>query len=328
MMRRLGWSATALGARAVMAACVLLCADTAVGRAQTVPVRTAVVPDTITVGDVFHAAVRVHVPLGSAVEFPDSLVLPTELENAGDRVLRADTTASAIEFTALYPMAAWRPGAHAMPPITFTVNGAPQSAAFDSLRIASVLPADTTGIEAKPLKPVVGGTRVWWPYLLALLALLIAAAMIYRAWRKLREAVEVQEPVPARPARVVALERLEHARAAKLVEHGDIDGFYTEISGALRWYVAEIDPMIGQDLATSEIAAVLRRRGADAAGIELLTLLAAADLVKFARRSPTPSDAYADWTRITQWVSDAPWPPQPALATTPAGAPGSGTEAA
>ena len=297
------------------AAVVVMLGSMAVpGRAQTpasaLDVRTGLLPDSITVGDVFQAAVRITIPAGANVVFPDSLVLPPELENAGDRRIRLDTTAAGVDMTVLYPMAAWRTGAHAVPPVLFMVNGTQHSAGFDSLRISSVLPADTAGIEAKPLKPVVGGTRVWWPYLLALLGLLIVAAMVYRAWRKLREAVPVETPVPVRSPRVVALERLEAARSSRMVERGQLYEFYSEISAALRWYVAAVDPAIGQDLATSEIAAVLRRRGADAAGIELLTLLASADLVKFARRAPTAAEAHADWSRVTQWVSDAPWPPQ------------------
>src|SRR5688572_16574126 len=91
------------------------------GSAQQLPMRTAIVPDSITVGDVMQAAVRVHVPHGATVEFPDSLVLPPELENAGERTLQVDTTTEGIEIIALYPLAGWRPGAHAMPAIPFTV---------------------------------------------------------------------------------------------------------------------------------------------------------------------------------------------------------------
>jgi hypothetical protein len=270
--------------------------------------RTAILPDTIHVGDVITAAIRFTVPRDAKVAMPDSLTLQPDLENAGARVIKADTTPQGIQITAEYPIAGWRPGAYALPVIPYTVNGAAYAATFDSLRIASVLPADTTGVQPKPLKSVLGGDRVWWPWLLLLL-LLLAAALAYWWWRR-RGRNDVETPViPMRPAREIAIERLEHARASGMVERLEMREFYGETSDALREYIAAIDPEMSTDLTTSEVAAVVRRRGADATGVELLTLLGAADLVKFARRLPRTAEAYEEWSRVRKWVDEAVWPP-------------------
>src|SRR4051812_20797007 len=239
---------------------------------------------------------------------PDSLTLQPDLENAGTRVIKADTTPQGIQITAEYPVAGWRPGAYALPMIPYTVNGAAYSATFDSLRIQSVLPADTAGVQPKPLKSVLGGDRVWWPWLLLLLAL-IAAALGYWWWRRRRRDVVEEPMIPARPARELAIERLERARASGMVERLELREFYGETSDALREYIAAIDPELSTDRTTSEIAGIIRERGADATGVELLTVLGAADLVKFARRQPRASEAYEEWSRVRKWVDEAVWPP-------------------
>jgi hypothetical protein len=270
-------------------------------------IRTAVVPDTIHVGDVITAAIRITVPAGATVTFPDSLTLPLDLENAGDRVLKADTTPNGIQLTATYRLAAWRPGAHMIDAVPVTVNGAQMNAVFDSVRIASVLPGDTTGIGMKPLKAVIGGVRVWWPWIVALL-LLLALLLLYWLSRR-RDRVEVAPVVPARPARDVALERLDEARTSGVLERGDVKEFYSAVSDALRAYVAAVDPLLSADLTTSEVAGRIRARGVDPAGAELLTLMGASDLVKFARRTPRTSEAHDEWLRIRKWVADTRWPP-------------------
>jgi hypothetical protein len=278
-------------------------------RAQSV--RTATLPDTITVGDVARAAVRVTVPRNAVVTFPDSLVLPAELENAGDRTITIDTSATGLEITAEYAVAGWRPGAHALPVVPFTIDGVTYAATFDSMRIQSVLPADTTGIKPKPLKAVLGGTRVWWPILALLLALLVVAAIAYVIWRRRANRIVELPAAPRRPARDLALDRLQRARDAGLVERGDMKQFYSEMSDALREYVAAVDASLTTDLTTTELTLATRRRGATAAAVDLVTLLRSADMVKFARRVPDPAEAYDVWARARAWVSDVTWPPVP-----------------
>jgi hypothetical protein len=103
-------------------ACVLLllCAGTASAQQP----RAAVVPESITVGDVFHAAVRVDLREGMTVSAPDSIALIEDVEQAGRRDVRIDSTGGARHAIVMYPLAAWRPGTYELPDITLRLAGA------------------------------------------------------------------------------------------------------------------------------------------------------------------------------------------------------------
>ena len=144
--------------------------------AQAQQPQTAIVPDSITVGDVFHAAIRLTLPGNARLVAPDSLMPVEDLENAGRREIRRDTTTQ--QTTLIYPLTAWRPGSYELPPITVQIVSDGAASTIDvslpSFTVRSVLPPDTAGIEPKPAKDVLGANRVWWPILLALaIALLV-----------------------------------------------------------------------------------------------------------------------------------------------------------
>ena len=269
---------------------------------------TAVVPETITVGDVFHAAVRVDVPAGAEVAFPDTLGLAgDDIETASRVRIAVDTIGGAQRITAAYPLTAWRAGnTLQLPALTYAVNeGGRQTlhtAAFPEFVLSSVLPADTAGIEPQPARDVWGANRVWWPWLLAAAVLLLAGLIAFYLWRRRRPAVVETVAPPTVSPREAALTALAEVRAAHFVERGEHKQFYISLSAIVRTYLERVDGEMGTDLTTSEITAEVRRRGAPGALLELLRLLGTADLVKFARARPGPADAYADLDAATRWV--------------------------
>jgi len=274
-------------------------------------VSTAVVPQTITVGDVFYAAVRVDLPPGAEVAFPDTLALASDdVESAARVRVEADTSAAGRSMTALYALTAWRANEDVqLPDVAFTVreaSGATSTltASFPVFQLSSVLPADTAGIEPKPARDVWGASRLWWPILLALalLLLLLVALVAWYFWRRRRAPEAAAEPAPRTPPRQAALELLAHARAAGYVERDELKPFYTELTTALRGYVEAIEKELGADLTTGELALHARRRGAPPALLELIRILGRADLVKFARARPAAAEAYGDLDAAKRWI--------------------------
>jgi uncharacterized iron-regulated membrane protein len=273
--------------------------------------QAAVLPEAITVGDVFHAAIRIELPAGARLAAPDSLVLPPDLEPAGRREVRVDSAGGTRRATVLYPLTAWRPGDYAIAPATlrlYHADGAEVelAAALPGFVVRSVLPADTADIEPQPARDVLGASRLWWPLLLLVLLLALVAAALLAWWRRrARAGPAAVVEVPAVPPREAALARLDALRDAGLLERGELKPFYAELTETLRRYAAAVEPRWGVDLTSSELAARLRAAGF-ADGVDLLRILGTADMVKFARARPSPADAARDLDLGRGWVERVP----------------------
>lgn len=310
-MSRASWSRRGAGVGAA-----LLCAVAHTERLAAQRVTAGVVPDTVTVGQVFHAAIHIELPAGLRAGFPDSLDVTGDVENAGRRELLVDTAGGSQRVTAVYPLAAWRPGARDLPELQVRVVGAGVdtviSAGTGPVFVASVLPTDTAGVKPKPPKGVVGGYGLAWGWLLAvLLALLLLAALAYYLIRRARRPRPDVGPTPL-TARQRALEALDRLRDEHVFERDGVIAFYSGATEAVRRYIHELHPPLGQDLTTLELAHTLRHTLQPAAATELIGLLEAADLVKFARRRPAEAEAEAERQSVRTWVEA--YPPAPAVA--------------
>lgn len=278
---------------------------TAAQATGSVSARAAIVPDSLTVGAIVHAAVRVQVPTGVRVEFPDSLAMPADAEGAGPPNISTDSVAGGQAVTAAYPITAWRPGTLQLPPVgvrLITESGVDTlEVTFPEVPIVSVLPVDTAGVEPRPVRDVLGGERLWWPLLLALLVLAALAALAWWLWRRRRrEPEDVPVFAPSTPPRETALALLDRVRQLRLIENGEIRRAYILIAEALRGYLEALDPEWGADLTTTELAALLRVEQVDARGA--LEVLTHADLVKFAKLRVEAAQAKSDLDQARGWV--------------------------
>ena len=291
------------------------------GLAAAQQVAAAVSPDTAHVGDVVRAAIRVELPPGYRAILPDSLPLQGEVENAGRRTLAIDSLpGGGTRVTAIYPIAAWRPGEAAIPAVPVHVEGPggarELSVNFPPLAIRSVLPPDTAGVEPRPPKDVLGSSRTVWSLVVALLvaAALVAAGVLL--YRRRRAAIPVAEPVASPRERVLAA--LDDARRSGLVESGEFAAFYSLCTAAVRAFLAEMDPRWSGDLTTPELIDAMAAGLDRAAVAELGRILEAADRVKFARRRPSVDEALAEWHAMRRWAESFELPaPAPAAATAP-----------
>lgn len=276
--------------------------------------RAALTADTVTVGGVFSAVARVRVPSDHEVIVPDSMPVSGDLENAGIRYQAADTVADGlVDVTVMYPLAAWRPGEHEVPPIPVRVRGPDggvqdTTATFPAIVIRSVLPADTAGVEPRPPRDVLGPDRVLWPWLLGILvaALALLALGIWLLRRSRRRAPEPVE-LPKDP-RELALAALDRARSLGLLEAGDLKVFYSMVSEAVRRYLAALDDAWGVEWTTHELLEIIRGAIEEEDLVTLRDVLYGADMVKFARGRPTTDEALADWRRAREWVERFRWP--------------------
>lgn len=275
-------------------------------RADAQSVATGISRDTVRVGDPVRVILRIDgVPANADIVLPDSLATIDDVENAGRLRMRRDTMANGMtRITAAYPVVLWRPGEAVLPavPMQIRTDGRERTVqvALPTITVLSVLPADTTNIEAKPAKDVWGANRVWWPYVLLAALLVALVALAWWWYRRRQQQVDVAFPdVPAIDPRQFALQQLQQIREQRLIEHGHYKQYYILLSEALRGFAAALEPDWSTDLTTDELAPRLKRRPE---ANPLLRLLRSADHVKFARYQPNPTEARTDLDDAVGWV--------------------------
>lgn len=302
--RRCTLTSTVLGVGIVMVALA-----TAAGSAQAQRVRSAIVPDTILVGDIFQAALRVDLPPGVTLSAPDTLPLTGDVENAGRlRSSSRELPGGGTEVTLSYPLTAWRPGEHQIPRITLALTGPDGTdeveGHFPSALVLSVLPTDTAGVEPRPPKDVLGPSRLLWPWILGALTVVAAmvALIIYRRRQRERGPRLTFDVAHAGSPRERALAALEQVRAKGLVEGGRLKEFYSETIATLRIFLEEFDTRWGAELTSTELLRAVSPELPDENATRLEAILAAADQVKFNRRHPAPDEAFAEWEAVREWI--------------------------
>ena len=274
--------------------------------AQAQKVSTGVSHDTVRVGDPLRVIVRVDgIPANTDVLLPDSLASVDDVENAGRVRLQRDTLPDGtMRISAAYPVLIWRPGETALPEMPMIVRSEGRERTMQvklpTVNVLSVLPADTTEIEAKPPKDVWGANRLWWPWILAAAIILALLGLLYWWYRHRRKnVVEVAPQIPMIDPRERALGELKRIRAMRLVEEQEFKQHYILISEVLRGFTAASEVHWSTDLTTFELTDRAKGRK-DAAS--LLRILRNSDTVKFAKRIPPAIEANADLDAAEEWV--------------------------
>ncbi|MCX6255070.1 MAG: hypothetical protein NTV31_11415 [Bacteroidia bacterium] len=158
-----------------------------------------------------------------------------------------------------------------------------------------IAPTDTTAKIFDIIKPyrapVTIGEVLPWVLIAVLLGSLVWAAI--RLIRKLRRSKTGTEPViPPDPAHVIAFRELEKLREEELWQKGEIKNYYSKLTEILRQYLENRFRVFSLELTTGETLDALVKTGfkKDILYNLLKTILTGADLVKFAKHKPEPSE--------------------------------------
>jgi membrane protein implicated in regulation of membrane protease activity len=237
-------------------------------------------PDTVIIGQPFNLFVKIAAPMGVRFEFPAG---PDTVTQNGVRPieLRGEKLVSMLGDTAvaLYHLVAWDVGVQPlrMPDVraAFGAQERRLPLAAASVFVRSVLPADTSLRVPKPPRPlIVLPVFNWWPWL-ALAAAIIAAVLLWWAWRRYRN--RPQAPVDPYVRAQRAFERIERMG---LLEADRGREYLALIVDAAREYLAARVPGVRRSDTTSELLREMQPH--DGVEAELPRLLERADLVKFA----------------------------------------------
>ena len=256
--------------------------------AQRVQLGVLVRPDTVTVGEHFQVLVRVRAPRGSQLSFPPGPDSGLAVEAVDPRSVRVSPDSSFAEETAVYTLVAWDTGwqASRLGNLVVTTDGVDRRVAItgDSVRVRSVLPADSALRVPKPARDILVAGRPWWHWLLAALAALALLALVIWWWRRRRP--RTPESAGAN-AYETAVREFERIASLGLLDAGEPGRYVALNTDAARDYLAA---RLGDDahrsLTSSELLASISGR-AEVDVRRLAPLLAESDLIKFARRPVT-----------------------------------------
>ncbi|HET6765048.1 MAG TPA: hypothetical protein VFH27_15290 [Longimicrobiaceae bacterium] len=282
-------------------------APPAPARPDSIRVESGTAPDTVTVGQPYRAVARITVPPGSRVEVTLAPLDSEVVEAAGQ--VKVDSAAVQGRIGAEMAFVQWRtgPGVRAQALLRVTSpRGETREVAFPFAApfVRSVLPKDTAGIRPKGPKDVLDapagferGTKLLGLGAIFFLLLIGLAYLLVRLLRRRR-----REAVTNPRERAVAA--LDELAASGVVERGDWRALYVGISDAMRELAASLSPGWGRDLTTGELAARLAEDDVPAMDVgDAAKVLGHADVVKFARGTPSPDDARADLATARAWVA-------------------------
>ncbi len=128
------------------------------------------------------------------------------------------------------------------------------------------------------------------PWILLSLAIIgiIIGGIWYLRKRKRNQPVFAKKAKPALPPHVVAIEKLEQLRLAKIWQQGRLKEYYTELTDITREYVERRYHFDALEMTTEEILTVCKEQSInESARGKLKSVLQLADLVKFAKEKPT-----------------------------------------
>jgi oxygen tolerance protein BatD len=251
------------------------------------------VGDRIRISVVAVAKTAIPVNLPGTLDLGAFSVLSREdgpVQNLGDGRVRREFTLT---------VAAYEPGEAQLPAIEVTYLGARGDVKTVrteplAIKIASLIanepePALKEGttqvsvLEENRVPLYVGG---------GVLAAALGALISFLIVRKLRMRPGERPGPPPRPAHEIALERLDRLGAYGFIENADNRPFYFAVSEIIRDYLGGRYGFDSLEMTTDELGEELRQRaGRELVLSEVKGWLAACDLVKFAKVSPSVTEA-------------------------------------
>jgi hypothetical protein len=260
--------------------------------------------DVIFVGEQTKLSLRFTIPSGaSSYSFPlfeqDTISKQIEIISGG----KIDTLSSDASFTELeqaYTITSFDSGAHLIPPLSFLwFSGSstdPDIIFSDSLLLSvNLVEVDTTQaiMDIKNPWGIPFQWRDYLPHLLGgLLILILIIAGIYFYMRRRRGLPFFPErKVELLPPDEEALKALEKIKKEKIWRAGLIKDYYTVLTDTLRRYIERRYDIPAPEFTSSETMTALMSTDIDPdAGKKLQHILETADMVKFAKGNPAPTE--------------------------------------
>ena len=253
----------------------------------------------IMIGDQIGFDFGISLPDSFKVQWPffsDTLVQGIEVI----KKMPVDTlrTESGTTYSQRFVITGFDSGYYQLPPVRFVFSRGNDTTRYsietDPVGLKIFVPeVDTTKafkpIEAPLEEPVTLGEILPWAGLALLIAALVAFAVYYYKRRKQQKPVFGKKEKPLPPPHVVALNKLEELRLAKLWQAGKVKEYHSAITDIMREYIRRRFGFDAPEMTTDELFEELKTKPVnDQAYAKLKNVFELADLVKFAKANPLP----------------------------------------
>jgi hypothetical protein len=152
--------------------------------------------------------------------------------------------------------------------------------------------------ELQPLKPIFEFAMNWWMWILIGAILIAAGIYLYLRWKKRPVPVVITPTVVERAVFISPLDvlktQLEELKRRDLVHQHEIKTYYSDLGDILRRYIEDAHDIPALESTTGELRAAFKNRGLHSElAHPCLSILEEADMVKFAKFTPTAAAADA-----------------------------------
>jgi hypothetical protein len=268
----------------------------------------------IYIGDQVKFKITVDQPAGLKLNLPfykDTLC--KNIEIISGPVLDTLKTGGRIKISEKYLITSFDSGLYQVPPVIVEMKNENGLKRFYSdysrlevLRV-KIAPADTTAKIYDIIKPyrapVTVGEILPWILLVAIIGILAWA--IVRFIRKfIRPDTGMETVINPDPAHVIAFRELEKLKEEQLWQKGAIKTYYTRLTEILRQYLENRFRVFSLELTTDETLDSLIKTGfkKDGSYKQLKTVLTGADLVKFAKHIPEPTENESQYKKSWDFI--------------------------
>jgi hypothetical protein len=184
-------------------------------------------------------------------------------------------------------------------PVSFALVGA-DTLILESMAIPVLFKSLVPGEQAElqPLKPIFDFAMNWWMWILIGTILIAASIYIYTRWKNRPAPVAIAPTVVERAPFVSPLDvlktALEDLKRRDLIHQHDIKSYYSDLSDILRRYIEDAHDLPALESTTGELRTAFKNRGLHSElAHPCLAILEEADMVKFAKFTPTAAAAEA-----------------------------------
>ena len=281
---------------------------------QAVNVTSSFDTSKIYIGDQVKFKITVDQPAGLKLNLPfykDTLC--KNIEIISGPVFDSLKTGGRIKISEKYLITSFDSGLYQVPPVFAEMKNENGLKRFYSdysrlevMRV-KVTPADTTAKIYDIIKPyrapVTVGEMLPWILLAAILGILAWAILKFiRKFKKSDTGAEIV--INPEPAHVIAFREMEKLREEQLWQKGAIKIYYTRLTEILRQYLENRFRVFSLELTTDETLDSLLKTGfkKDGSYKLLKTVLTGADLVKFAKHIPEPTENESQYQKSWDFI--------------------------